>query len=225
MSRLIDLTGKRFERLVVLGRAANSKSGSTRWLCQCDCGNTTISDGYQLRNCITKSCGCYSIDNCKKNFTKHGLANHRLRYVFNSMHSRCENSENNSFTYYGGRGIKVCDEWARPQGFIAFYNWSIENGFEQGLQIDRIDVNKGYSPDNCRWVTPHENSLNRRVTLMYEYKGENKPLYELAEQYNIPYKTLFNRVKYLGWDIDKALSMPVRKNKIKKEVLKHGIAN
>lgn len=210
MSKVIDLTGQKFNRLLVI-EPARTKSGKFAWKCKCDCGNYTITQGTELKNGRTKSCGCYAKDFARTKFTKHGLSNNKLRFVFNSMHARCENPNNNQYHNYGNRGVVVCNEWKAPDGFINFYNWAMSNGYAEGLQIDRIDNDGNYCPQNCRWVTPHENSLNKRVSLKTEYKGQVKTLMEFAEEFNIPYKTLFCRIKYLGWDIEKSLKQPIRK--------------
>ena len=108
-----------------------------------------------------KSCGCYSIKKVKERFTKHGLSNIRLNRIWRSIKDRTLNSKHRAYHNYGGRGIKVCDEWKND--FMSFYNWAMSNGYSDELSIDRIDNNKNYCPDNCRWATRTIQSRNTRI--------------------------------------------------------------
>jgi len=133
-------------------------------LCECSCKNRTKVEVQlnNLRSGATTSCGCIQ----KEKVTTHGLFNHPLYKVCNDMKKRCSNKKDK---YYGGRGITVCDEWLND--FKAFYDWCMSNGWKQGLEIDRINSDKGYSPDNCRFVTSSENNANRRPYGKIKYKG------------------------------------------------------
>ena len=160
MARSIDLTGQRFGRLTVEKRAGTSQNGNVLWACKCDCGNITVVKGYSLKNSITRSCGCLIAESTKDRNTTHGLRKTRLYRIWANMKDRCLNSNAPGYLYYGGRGITICDEWKND--FLQFYDWAMANGYADDLSIDRIDNDKGYNPDNCRWATHSEQMRNRR---------------------------------------------------------------
>lgn len=159
MSKLIDLTGQRFGRLVVVERA-ESKNKNSSWLCKCDCGKQTVVSAPNLKSGATRSCGCGLQEATIERSTKHGGRYTKLYAVWIAMKDRCNNSNNKQFDDYGGRGIRVCKEWI--DDFSAFQKWALANGYKGGLTIDRKDNDKGYAPDNCQWVTSKEQNNNRR---------------------------------------------------------------
>lgn len=215
MSNVIDLTGQRFGRLIVLKRV-NRNDGKTWWECRCECGNIKSVLGHQLREGKCKSCGCYSADKAREKFTTHGLSNSRLYSIHNAMNARCFNKNNKEYHNYGGRGVSVCEEWRGRKGFLSFYKWAISNGYKEELSIDRVDNNKNYSPDNCRWVTPKEQAINRRTNVFISYNGETKTLKEWSDSLGIPYKTLHMRIKKYQWDIERAFIQPINIKKGRK---------
>lgn len=203
--KAIDLTGMIFGRLKVVKRDANDSHGTARWLCLCECGNEKVIRGDKLRTGEIMSCGCYQ-NECRKSNdrkakiakanTKHGLSNTRLYYVYDNMIKRCYDINNVKYKNYGQRGITVCDEWKLDRG--SFYEWVINSGYQDGLTIDRVDVNKGYSPDNCRWATPKVQANNKTNNNYITYNNETRTIAEWADITNIPYGTLWRR-KNSGW--------------------------
>ena len=139
---------------------------------------------------------------------KHGLAHTRIDNIYKSMVDRCKNPHNISFKNYGARGIKVCEEWASDK--TKFFEWAFQNGYESTLSIDRIDVTKGYSPQNCRWATLKEQANNKRNSRWITYNGEVHTLAEWSDICGIKIGTLWRRLK-AGWSVEKALTTKIIK--------------
>ena len=127
---------------------------------------------------------------------KHGKYHTRLYNIYRGMKDRCYYKSHNRYNYYGGRGISICGEWLND--FMAFYTWAIDNGYDDNLTIDRIDVNGNYEPCNCRWLTPKEQSNNRRSNVYLTYNNKTQTIKQWAEELGINYKCLWKRHK-LGW--------------------------
>lgn len=166
---MIDLTGLRFGRLEVLEMVGKDKYGITQWECACECGNTTTASISNLRNGNTTSCGCYARQRKREANTTHGETGTRLHRIWKAMHTRCNNPKFFAYSAYGGRGIKVCAEW---DDFNAFKDWAMSHGYSNELTIDRINNDKGYSPDNCRWATMAEQNKNKRAANGHKVKEE-----------------------------------------------------
>lgn len=200
MPNFQDITGKKYGRLTVVKRA-NNIGKLTAWECICDCGNTTIVSGGHLKDGHTRSCGCLSKENIRKR--THGMTGERLYRIWQGMKNRCRNENTEHYDRYGGRGISVCEKW--NNSFESFMEWAKSNGYEDGLSIDRIDNNKGYSPDNCRWATRVEQANNCDSNRILRHNGEEHTLAEWAKIRGINYHTLYSRVVALGWSAERAL--------------------
>lgn len=208
MSKLVDVTGMKFGRLTVISRGENDAAGQARWNCQCECGNTTLVRGFQLRSGQIKSCGCLSVEKFLDRVKTHGLSKDengkptRLYKLYQGMKHRCYNPNDKEYKRYGNQGITVCDEWIH--NFQAFYDWAMANGYRDDLTIDRIDNSMGYSPDNCRWATLQEQAVNRRNVIKLTMNGETKTLKEWSQIVNIDPATL--RWRHLqGWSDEETL--------------------
>lgn len=202
MPRLIDLTGQRFGRLVVVERVENSADGRARWLCRCDCGQSKTVLGEHLKKGRAKSCGCAKSESSSKRFKKHGGRNSKLYRIWSNMKDRCNNPDCKVYSDYGGRGIKVCKEWI--DDFSAFQKWALANGYKEGLTIDRKDNDKGYSPDNCRWTDRKIQGNNKRNCRYITYKGQRKTVAEWSDITGIPHDTLLYRLNH-GWETERIL--------------------
>lgn len=159
MSALVDLSGRRFGKLKVIKRA-ESKGKNSMWLCECECGNRKVVSAPNLKSGASQSCGCGVIEATIDRSTKHGGCGSKLYDVWCGMKARCFNKNNKQYDDYGGRGITVCKEW--KEDFATFQKWALAHGYKEGLTIDRRNNDKGYSPDNCRWITTAEQNANRR---------------------------------------------------------------
>ena len=204
MGVAIDLTGKKFGRLTFV-EFSHRKGKNYYWKVICDCGNERIVQPSGVKSGRVISCGCYN----KEVITKHGLDGTKLYHVLLAMKNRCYSPKSNSYQNYGARGITIHEEWLdNPQSFV---DWSLQNGYKEGLSIDRINNDGNYEPDNCRWVEKIVQANNTRTNLYIEYNGETKTLSEWAAQYGIKMGTLYYRYVLKDWDIERALNTPVRR--------------
>lgn len=210
MSNFKDLTGEKIGRLTVIKRVENNKANNAQWLCQCECGKEIITTTANLKRRHSKSCGCLRKEHTSginNNFYKHGMYNTKLYQTWHNMKQRCFNKNSSHYKNYGGRGIKVCNEWLE---FMNFYNWAMSNEYSEGLTIDRIDVNGNYEPDNCRWVDNKTQCNNKRNNHLITYNGKTHTMMEWSRLLNIKYDVLRFRLKR-GWDIEKALTERIKK--------------
>ncbi len=192
-----DLTGKRFERSVVL-KLDGIKNNRSYWICKCDCGATFSSRSDQLKSGDTKSCGCYNYDRVRT----HGLKKTPEYKAWQSMRQRCENPNDCNYRLYGAIGIKVCHRWKRFENFIQ------DMGFRPSRDhsIDRINNDGDYKPSNCRWATRIEQANNRCTNLFVEYLGVKKSLTSWARDFGLRPGLVWIRVSRLGWEIERALT-------------------
>lgn len=217
MAKFQDLTGQRFGRLTVIERAENGRCGGkavTKWLCRCECGTEKIIEGHSLKRGRTKSCGCLNDEKREKNLKPdagktHGMSGTRLYKCWRGMLDRCygNDAEHDS---YKRRGISVCDEWRN--GFEAFCEWAMMNGYDDSLTLDRIDNNGNYEPSNCRWATVEQQmnnmSTNHRVTC----RGETYTIAEWSKISGINASTIWIRLEK-GVDAETAIFSPSHKGK------------
>lgn len=173
------------------------KNGIRYAFLRCSCGKIFIANIQQIKTNWTRGCGC-------KLKTKDGLSKHPLYIVWSNMMRRCTNKFSIQYKDYGGRGIKVCKQW---HNFIVFYEWSINNKYEKGLFIDRINNNKGYTPDNCRFVTRGTNNRNKRCSIKYLKENASDASIRLGGKRNL----VSTRINQYGWSKKKAFSTKVIK--------------
>ena len=162
------------------------------------CGQITKKDRFTM-------CKGQSKCSCSYKYEQHiEKGKTRLYNIWCNMKARCYNQKNHRYPLYGGRGIKVCDEWVN--NYNNFYKWAVKNGYQDNLTIDRIDVDGNYEPNNCRWTTQKEQCNNQRRNHYLTYKGKTQSMSKWAEEIGINYSTLRHRINKLGWDIEKALN-------------------
>lgn len=203
-----NLTGQRFGRLTVTSFAEYRYQPCGRknayWNCLCDCGNTKVIKGGQLLRGGTKSCGCLAHD------IRYKGGKSKLYDVLRMMKKRCNDKSCKQYADYGGRGIKVCDKWSNGlDGYRNFRSWAEKNGYKEGLTIDRIDNDKGYSPQNCRWVTVKDQCRNKRNNIRITLDGKTQTFTEWCEEYGVPFDLAYNRYHALGWEPIDAFTKPV----------------
>lgn len=176
--------------------------------CLCACG--TISDvlmAHMIRG-KTKSCGCHRSAVTTKMKTTHNKSKTTLYKRWKSIRLRCYQVNNLSYSDYGGRGIKMCDEWKND--YMSFHEWAVNSGFDDSLQIDRIDNNGNYEPSNCRWVTSKQNCNNRRSNIIVKINEIEMTLKAACEKLNMKYKAVHARIHNCGWSLERALYTPIK---------------
>ena len=206
-----DLTGRRFGKLTVLEKAGRQGT-SQLWLCRCDCGNLIKIRSHGLVRLGRDSCGCKTSEKISKARFLHGETNSRLYGIWRGIKKRCLLPKAQGYNNYGGRGIRICEEWMKS--YISFRDWALTNGYEEGLEIDRIDVNGNYEPTNCRFVDAKEQANNRRTNNVLELNGERKTLQEWADILGVN-RSLLSERKRMGWSDYDTLTKKPRKYNIK----------
>ena len=198
MGKAIDITGQKFERLTATKLIDMPDKNGAYWECKCDCGKTIITRGNRLRMGDVKSCGCIR--------KKHGMTGTLLYKKWVSIKYRCNNPHCTDYMNYGGRGIKVCKEW--EESFDSFQKWAYESGYSDGLTIERIDCDKDYCPENCKWIPMPDQAKNRRMCLMFTYNGKTQNLKQWCDDLGLNYKSTHQRIYKLNWSFEKAISTP-----------------
>jgi hypothetical protein len=200
----LDLTNKRFGRLVVISESPKrTKSRGVYWFCKCDCGATKEVASQHLVKGLTVSCGCYAKEvNLKKN-TTHGHFGTPTYKSWDKMIQRCCNPNCPEYRYYGGRGITICEAWSDFANFLADMGER-----PAGTSIDRINVNLGYFKGNCRWATSTIQANNTRRNTLITHNGKTKTIAEWAKEKNLNYDVLYSRIKKHGWSVVEALETP-----------------
>lgn len=189
------MTGQRFEMAVVIDRAPNKSATDTnaRWNMQCDCGKKFVSYGQDMRKGKVKSCGCLTRGTFgarSRNFNEtHGMTDTRAYRIWNGMLNRCRNPRNGNYNRYGGRGIKVCEEWESFEKFISDMGFPPED-----MSLDRIDGNGNYCKENCRWATRAEQSANRRSNVFLTHNGVTMTVTEWGRALGIASTSMFGRL-------------------------------
>lgn len=184
-----SMVGEKFGKLTVV-EFAGHKNGRVMWRCECECGKTIICNGYNLRS-GQRSCGCerkgrvYSI--------KHGLRHSRLYNIWCDIKKRCYNPNCTGYKNYGGRGIKMCDEWYNSPS--SFSKWALDNGYADDLTIERKDYNGNYEPENCTWIPREKQSLNQSRNIVFYNNSERYTLSEIANKHDIEYNILYHQYR------------------------------
>lgn len=196
-----DLTGKKFGRLTVIG-IQPTETRKTYWVCRCDCGNMKTVRSDSLQSGAIKSCGCLKkeqdgknlvLGNGRRKFEETGfkVGQTRLYEIWQGMKARCYNEHDARYDRYGGRGIRVCEEW--KTNFIAFHDWAMSNGYQDSLTIDRIDNDGNYAPDDCRWSTRKEQCRNRSTNIKIKIGNSTRTLTEWCEIFDVKYSVVVSR--------------------------------
>lgn len=208
-----ELTGQRFGRLTVV-KYVGTKNRKSMWLCKCDCGEETVSSCTNLTGGGSTSCGCKRREVCssrmKSRNYKHGGTNTRLFRIWTGIKTRCLDQNVSEYPRYGGRGITICDEW--KESFSSFRDWALSSGYSDELTCDRIENNKGYSPENCRWVDIKTQQNNKRTNKLLTYKDETHTVSEWERIRGFKRGLILSRLR-LGWSAEKAIEDEVMHRK------------
>ena len=205
--------GQTYGRLTILGERFHTRNDSgaktTRVVCECSCGRIIVGKADQIRIGKVQSCGCFSSELTAASHRTHGFyeTNNRIFHVWKGVIARCYNPKSVRYKDWGGRGISVCEEWRHNP--VAFVEWAMSNGWKPGLEIDRIDNDGNYCPENCHFVTASQNSSNRRTAFLVTAWGETKNSKTWARDHRAQasYLCIWKRIK-TGWNPEDAISTP-----------------
>jgi hypothetical protein len=182
--------GQKFNKLTVIGFEFRNK----RWLwkCKCECGGESVAYPNQVIRGKTKSCKCGRSVTFHNMHLKHGDAGTRLHSIWKDMRKRCNNPKSKSYKYYGGKGIRVCEEW---DNYVNFKQWAMDNGYNDDLTIERIDNNKDYSPQNCKWIPFSEQTSNQTSNIYVEHDGKRMTVGKWCDELNLHRTTIYGRIR------------------------------
>jgi hypothetical protein len=203
--RLNSLINETFGRWTVIERAENTAQGQTRWLCRCECGNQKVVTRTVLTSGKSSSCGCLKRETTIARNTKHGHATEGISptyHTWSGMTNRCNNPSHRSYKDYGGKGIRVCENWATFEGFLADMGEKPE-----GMSLEREKNEKSYCKENCVWANAKTQARNKTTTKLLSYQGQTKSVAEWAQLLQVPYSTISYRVQQ-GWSDEDALGTP-----------------
>jgi len=218
LERYIDITGQKFGRLTAIRFfEKGSKTQRVKWLFRCDCGKEVISDAHNVKQGNKKSCGCLGRESSANTgrqtikvaiaaCTTHGMSNTKLYTMWQNMKERCCKPNRKDSKHYYDKGITVCDEWLNSAK--AFIDWALSNGYQEGLSIDRIENDKNYCPDNCRFIPLARQKSNTSQNHFITINGETNTVADWARFYQISAKVIRRRLQ-LGWSPQDAVLRPV----------------
>lgn len=202
--KVVDKTGLRFGMLTVIKRAGSNGTVSL-FECLCDCGNTVIKQSPNLKPHRISSCGCYGVTVATLAKVKHGQVKTRIYRIWSNMRQRCQNTENDNYSFYGARGIKVCDRW---ETFANFYD-DMKDGYADNLTLERIDNFGNYEKINCKWISHKSQCRNRRSSVYLEFNGKTLSYVEWGELIGINGSAISKRIKR-GWTVEQTLTVPYK---------------
>lgn len=205
IKKATDITGQKFGHLTVISRVGSDSARNSLWNCRCDCGNDIAVTKRNLTSGIVKSCGCM------RKFRLTGYSDTRLYQIWYSMNVRTGNTaskvNDRHAKDYLDRGISICFDWncQNNDGFTNFMEWSLNNGYEENLTIDRINNDDGYYPDNCRWADLKTQANNRRSNIIISINDETKTLTQWCESLGISLSKVKYRIQQ-GQTLEEALT-------------------
>lgn len=204
--------GQRFGRLTLVEKAQERRYNETWWVCRCDCGQAITARQLFLKRGNTRSCGCIRKEQCRERTQTHGMTNTPEYHVWCGMKKRCNDPKDSHYHRYGGRGIRVCERWAR-----SFEHFIADMGRRPTWRhsLDRIDGDGDYAPENCRWATPKQQGSRTSRVQHLTVDGVTRNLSEWAEQVGGT-RTIIRKRLARGWSLKRAVSEPVHRTNRKK---------
>ena len=210
------LTGLMFGRLTVERLGGFTPTRRALWFCRCECGGTKTVLGSSLLNGNTKSCGCILSEVMKKKMTTHGGSKTRVYRIWTGMLNRCYRVDDYHYPRWGGRGIKVCEEW---RDFETFRDWALSNGYKENLSIERTDNDDWYCPGNCTWATNKKQANNRRSNRLLTFNGETRTIAEWGDVTGLGDTAIRLRIDRRGWSVQRALTQKLRITSMPREAI------